>query len=92
MEVPEIIERGNLIIAFERGNLIIERIRIRAESGSGGVRRYGILPYSWLRSIILALTVMVLISFQQCDDILYEKPWFNMDLYLVGGFNNLEKY
>ena len=37
MEVPEIIERGNLII--ELGNLIIERIRIRAESGSGGVRR-----------------------------------------------------
>ena len=27
MEVPEIIERSNLII--ERGNLIIERIRIR---------------------------------------------------------------
>ena len=43
MEVPEMIERSNLII--ERGNLIIERIRIRAESGSGGVRRYGILPY-----------------------------------------------
>ena len=57
MEVPEIIERGNLIIerrnliierrnlTIERGNLIIERIRIRAESGSGGVRMYGILPY-----------------------------------------------
>ena len=50
MKVPEIIERGNLIIErrnliIERGNLIIERIRIRAESGSGGVRRYGILPY-----------------------------------------------
>ena len=43
MEVPEMIERSNLII--ERGNLIIERIRIRAESGSRGVRRYGILPY-----------------------------------------------
>ena len=40
MEVPEIIQRWNLII--ERGHLIIERIRIRAESGSGGVRRYGI--------------------------------------------------
>ena len=33
--VPEIIERGNLII---------ERIRLRAESEPGGVRRYGILP------------------------------------------------
>jgi hypothetical protein len=23
---------------------------------------------------------------------LYEKPWFSMDLYLVGGFKHLEKY
>ena len=45
-----ITERGNLIIErinliIERRHVIIERIRIRAESGSGGVRRYGILPY-----------------------------------------------
>ena len=39
MEVPETIERGNLII--ERRNLIIERGNLI----SGGVRRYGILPY-----------------------------------------------
>ena len=48
MEVPEIIEWGNLII---------ERIRTRAELGfrrSTKVRYFTVFLYSWLCSIILA--------------------------------------
>ena len=62
MEVPEIIERGNLIIERKKLNYRTGKFNYRTDPNPRGigirrstkVRYFTVFLYSWLRSIILA--------------------------------------